>query len=310
MPDGRDGKLRRGNKEIKAIYRGDRPVKAVYYGDKQVWVAIDPPGWTQASYSYSRTRGSSFSINVGNLVIRENSITRISGSLPPGISFSNNVISGTPSSTGSYTSTYRASNIAGSVDRTIAITVNSPAPSVPFSLSGTGNRTRNTNAQSNFVTTVNGNNPSITITSYPSWVSLAYANNSSTSRYARLSGRTPSSPGTYTVSGTASASGTTQSFSYTITVVSAPPPVTLSLSGVNSRNVSVTSPAFSMSVSGGTNPRFSSVTLGGSTFTNVGSSYSVNPANPTPGDTITVSYTATNDEGITRSGSFTITYVN
>lgn len=82
----------------------------------------------------------------------------------------------------------------------------------------------------------------------------------------------------------------------------------LSVSGVSNREISVDEPSFSMSVSGGTNPRFSAITIGAFTITNNGSTYSPTVSNATPGDTITISYTATNDEGETVSGEFTITY--
>ena len=83
----------------------------------------------------------------------------------------------------------------------------------------------------------------------------------------------------------------------------------LSVSGVSDREIPASSPSFSMSVSGGTNPRFSSITIGTFTITNAGSVYSPNVSGASPGETVTISYTATNDEGATTLGSFTITWV-
>ena len=87
-----------------------------------VWDALSAATWTADSAITE--------INLNNLVAHEDSIALESGTLPAGVTFSNGVLSGTPTDdSDDVTLTFRATNDAGSADADLEITIGGVAPS-------------------------------------------------------------------------------------------------------------------------------------------------------------------------------------
>ena len=90
----------------------------------------EPPMITGETFSFTGTRGQSFSRTIH--VTSETDVTWAvdSGTLPPGIEFgeSTGIFSGTPSSTGSYSVVISATNEAGSDTATVSFTISAPEP--------------------------------------------------------------------------------------------------------------------------------------------------------------------------------------
>ena len=80
-------------------------------------ITVPPPVWELDSFT--ETVDDAFSIDLADHVTGEVSITMRSGDLPAGVTFSNGIVSGTPTETGTFTAVFRASNAGGNTDQSI-----------------------------------------------------------------------------------------------------------------------------------------------------------------------------------------------
>jgi PKD repeat protein len=214
--------------------------------------------------------------------------------LPPGLTVntSTGVISGTPTTTGTYSVTISATNVSGTGSATLTITIK-PAPPVITSSS-----TASGNTCSAFSYTITATNSPTSYNATPLAAGLTV--NTSTGV---ISG-TPTATGTFTVTISATNAGGTGSATLTITISSPPAPVITS-AGTATGTVGI---AFTYQIVA-TNCPTSYNAAGLAPGLSINTSTGVISGTPTTAGTYTVTISATNSGG-TGSATLTLTINN
>ena len=260
-------------------------------GTGTLTIVINPAKPVVANASTTGTVGTAFSYTIN---ATNNPTSYSSTTLPAGLSLntSTGIISGTPTTAGTFTITDTAKNISGAGNGTLTITINPPLPTVPV-VSSAASATGTVGVAFNYTITAS-NNP----------ISYAATNN--------LPAGLTINPATGVISGTPTVAGTfvdtikatnaagTGTKVLTITIVLNPPVITSST--VAGGNIGT---AFNYAITATNNPTsYTSTTLPAGLTINT--STGVISGTPTVSGTFTVTLTATNAAG---SGTQLVTII-
>src|SRR5438128_1260104 len=211
--------------------------------------------------------------------------------LPAGLSVntSTGLISGTPTTAGTYSVTISATNSSGTGSATLTLTIKPPPPVITSATTASGT----VGIAFSYQTTATNNPPIFNATGLPAGLTV----NTSTG----LISGTPTTAGTYSVTISATNSGGTGSATLTLTVVNPPPPVITSATTATGQ-VGV---AFSYQITATNNPTSYGAT-GLPAGLTVNTSTGLISGTPTTAGTYSVTISATNAGG-TGSATLTLT---
>jgi hypothetical protein len=213
--------------------------------------------------------------------------------LPPGLSVntSTGVISGTPTTAGTYSVTISATNAGGTGTATLTITINPAKPVITSPTTASGN----VGTPFTYLITATNNPTSFNATGLPPGLTLDTSTGAITG--------TPTTTGTYTVTISATNAGGTGSATLTITIKPAAPVITSSLTATGQVGV-----AFSYAITATNSPTSYNATGLPSGLT-VNTSTGVISGTPTTAGTYSVNISATNAGG-TGNATLTLTINN
>src|SRR5437773_700426 len=211
--------------------------------------------------------------------------------LPPSLSVntSTGLISGTPTTAGTYSVSISATNSSGTGSATLTLTIKPPPPVITSATTASGT----VGVAFSYQITATNNPTSFNATGLPGGLTV----NTSTG----LISGTPTTAGTYTVTLSATNAGGTGSATLTLTVVNPPPPVITSATTANG-TVGV---AFSYQITATNNPTSFNAT-GLPAGLAVNTTTGAISGTPTTAGTYTVTISATNAGG-TGSATLTLT---
>src|SRR5438067_1194781 len=251
-----------------------------------------PPPVITSATTASGTVGVAFSYQI---TATNNPTSYNATGLPAGLSVntSTGLISGTPTTAGTYSVTISATNAGGTGSATLTLTINNPPPPV---ITSPATATGQVGVAFSYQITATNNPTSYNATGLPAGLTV----NTSTG----LISGTPTTAGTYTVTISATNAGGTGSATLTLTIKPPTPVITSPLTATGQAGV-----AFSYQITATNSPTSFNVTGLLPAGLSVNTSTGLISGTPTTAGTYTVTISATNAGG-TGSATLTLTINN